>query len=53
MESKITGEVVVDVKNNVVKQKSMTIEGTGNMDMMGQAVPITVKVEATSTTKSL
>ena len=53
MESKITGEMLVDIKSSVIKQKNLTSDGTGTMDMMGQSVPMTTKVEMTSATKSL
>lgn len=53
MESKLTGEMLVDSKTGVIKQRTLTSEGTGNMEMMGQQVPMTTKVETTSATKSL
>ncbi len=53
MESKLTGEMLVDSKSGVVKQRTLTSDGTGNMEMMGQQVPMTTKVETTSATKSL
>lgn len=53
MENKITGEMLVDAKSGVIKQRTLTSEGTGNMEMMGQQVPMTTKVETTSVTKSL
>jgi hypothetical protein len=53
MESKLTGEMLVDTKSGVVKQRTLSSDGTGNMEMMGQELPITTKVDTTSTTKSL
>ncbi|MES2850622.1 MAG: DUF6263 family protein [Bacteroidota bacterium] len=53
MDSKLTGEIVVDTKSSIIKQRSLTADGTGSMDVMGQSVPMTTKVETTSTAKSL
>jgi hypothetical protein len=53
MESKLTGELLVDTKSYVIKQNSLIADGTGSMDVMGQSVPMTTKVETTSTAKSL
>lgn len=51
MENKITGDAVVNSATNVAKQKNMVFEGTGNMEVMGQQVPMTTKVETISSTK--
>lgn len=53
METKLTGEMTVDINSSVIKQKTLTSDGTGSMDMMGQSVPMTTKVETTATTKNL
>ena len=53
MDSKLTGEILVDTKTNIIKQKSVSAEGTGSIDVMGQSMPLSTKVETTSTTKSL
>lgn len=53
MDSKLTGEIVVDTRSSIIKQRSLTADGTGSMDVMGQSVPMTTKVETTSTAKSL
>lgn len=53
MESKLTGEMLVDDKTGVIKQRTLTSDGSGNMEMMGQQVPMTTRVETTSATKSL
>ncbi len=53
MDSKLTGEIIVDTRSSIIKQRSLTADGTGSMDVMGQSVPMTTKVETTSTAKSL
>lgn len=53
MEAKLSGEMIVDVASSVIKQKTLLSDGTGSMDMMGQSVPMTTKVETTASTKSL
>lgn len=53
MESTITGELTLDTNTGVIKQRTLTVDGSGNIDMMGQQVPMTTKVETTSVTKNL
>jgi hypothetical protein len=53
MESTITGELTLDTTTGVIKQRTLTVDGSGNIDMMGQQVPMTTKVETTSVTKNL
>lgn len=53
MESKITGEMTMDITTGVIKQRTITVEGNGNIEMMGQQVPMSTKVETTSATKNL
>lgn len=53
MESKLTGEMTADTSTGVIKQRLLVSEGSGNLEMMGQQVPMTTKVETTSTTMSL
>ncbi len=53
MESKITGELTVDPSTGVIKQRTLLVDGAGNIEMMGQQVPMTTKVETSSVTKNL
>ena len=53
MESKLTGEMTADTSTGVIKQRLLVSEGSGNLEMMGQQVPMTTKVETTSTTMNL
>ena len=53
MEAKLSGEAVVDIATGIVKQKTLTVEGTGNADAMGQSIPMTTKVTTVTTVKSL
>jgi hypothetical protein len=51
LDSKLSGEVLVDTSTGIVKQRTLTMEGTGNVDAMGQAIPMTTKVITTSVVK--
>ena len=48
-----TGELIVDRKTGVVKQRNNTVETTGTIDIMGQQIPITTKVATETTVKSM
>lgn len=48
METKLSGEITVDTLTGVVKQKTITVEGTGTSEVMGQSIPIT-SVSTTTT----
>lgn len=53
MDSKISGECKVDTKTGIVQQKNMVVEGTGNVDAMGQSIPLTMKVTSTLVVKNI
>lgn len=53
LDSKITGDILVDISTGIIKQRTITVEGTGNVDAMGQAIPMTTKATSTSVVKSL
>jgi len=53
LDSKLAGEILVDVTTGIVKQRTLTMEGTGNVDVMGQSIPMVTKVTTTSLIKSL
>ena len=53
MESKLSGESTVDLTTGIVKQKSMVMDGAGNADAMGQAIPITTKITSSTIVKYL
>ena len=53
MESKLSGEALVDINTGVIKQNTFAMDGTGTMDMMGQSVPMTVKVTTVTAVKGL
>lgn len=48
---KITGEQVVDSKTGVIKQRTTNVEASGNVQVMGQEMPITTKLNSVSTAK--
>jgi hypothetical protein len=47
MNTKIDGNIYVDTKSCLVTKKVATSDITGNMEVMGQQMPITVKVNTT------
>jgi hypothetical protein len=49
----INEELTVDIKSGIVKQRNSTIENTGTIDVMGQQIPMTTKVNSVITVKSL
>jgi hypothetical protein len=51
IESKMTGELIVDANTGIVKQRTINMEGAGNADAMGQAIPLTTKITITGTVK--
>lgn len=53
MESNLSGEMTIDTTTGVIHQRTLTVEGSGNIDMMGGQMPMTTKVETTSVTTSL
>ena len=53
MESKLSGESTVDLTTGIVKQKSLVMDGAGNADAMGQAIPITTKITSNTLVKNL
>lgn len=53
LDSKITGEILVDKSTGIVKQRTLVVEGTGNTEAMGQEIPMTTKITTTSVIKNL
>jgi len=47
------GDLIVDIKTGVVKQRNSTVETTGTVDIMGQQIPMTTKVTSESIVKSM
>ncbi len=50
---KITGEEIVDLKTGLVKKRTTTLESSGNMQAMGQEIPMTTRLTSVSTVKNL
>jgi hypothetical protein len=46
LSAKTEGEMIVDIKNSLVKKRTSVSDITGNIDMMGQSMPMTSKVTA-------
>ncbi|MBL0357027.1 MAG: hypothetical protein IPP72_09130 [Chitinophagaceae bacterium] len=53
LESKLSGEILVDKSTGIVKQRTLILDGTGSADAMGQSIPVTTKVTSSSVVKSL
>jgi hypothetical protein len=53
MDSKISSEIIVDLSTGVIKEKKTTVDGKGNFGAGGQEMPMTTKVTAITTVKSL
>jgi hypothetical protein len=43
MNSKSTSEIIVNIKTSLVQKRNATADITGNIDMMGQSMPLTSK----------
>jgi len=48
-----SGDLIVDTKTSVVKQRNSIVETTGTVDIMGQQIPMTTKVTSESIVKSM
>lgn len=44
--AKTEGMMIVDIKNSLVKKRTSVTDVTGNIEMMGQSMPMTTKVTA-------
>jgi len=47
------GDLIVDIKTGIVKQRNSSVETTGTVDIMGQQIPMTTKVSSESFVKSM
>jgi len=48
-----SGDMVIDIKTGIVKQRNTTIETTGTVEVMGQQIPMSTKVTSQTTIKSM
>ncbi len=53
MDSKISSDIIVDLTTGLIKEKKTTVDGKGNFGAGGQEMPMTTKVTAITTVKSL
>ena len=51
VDSKLSGESVVDINTGIVKNKTLVLDGTGTTEMMGQSIPMITKVTSVITLK--
>jgi hypothetical protein len=49
LNSKTTGIITLDKKSGLLKQRTLNSEGSGNMEVMGQKIPMKSKVSGTIT----
>jgi hypothetical protein len=47
--SKVTGDITFDVNSSLVSKRNMVTDVSGNIDMMGQQMPISAKTTSTIT----
>lgn len=40
----LNGELIIDMKTGIIKQRNTTVETTGTMDIMGQQIPMATKI---------
>ena len=48
MDSKLTGKITLDRKSGLMKQRTVTTEGSGSVEVAGQSIPITNKITVTT-----
>ena len=48
----ISGELVIDAKTGIIKQRNTAIETTGTVEVMGQQIPMTTKTTSQTTLRS-
>jgi hypothetical protein len=53
LKNKTSGKITLDKKTGLLKQKTMTTEGAGTVDMAGQSVPMTNKITGSITVNGL
>ncbi len=50
---KISGEQIVDIKSGLIKSRNTTVDSNGNIEAMGQVIPMTSKLNAVTTVKTI
>ena len=53
MKNKSTGKIVLDKKTGITKQRTVTSDGSGVVEVAGQSVPITNKITVTTTVSGM
>jgi hypothetical protein len=53
MDSKILSDNTIDITTGLIKERKTTVEGKGKLSTAGQEMPMTTKVTAVTTVKSL
>ena len=53
LNNKLSGETTVSTTTGLIRQRSLTMEGTGTTGVMGQSIPMTTKVTTQSTLSPL
>jgi len=53
LNNKLSGEATVHTATGLIRQRNLTVEGSGNTGVMGQSIPMTTKVTTQSTVSPL
>lgn len=53
LNNKLSGEATVHTATGLIRQRNLTVEGSGNTGVMGQSIPMTTKVTTQSTVTQL
>ena len=53
LNNKLSGEATVNTNTGLIRQRSLTIEGSGTTSVMGQSIPMNTKVTTQSTVSQL
>ncbi|MEO7800831.1 MAG: DUF6263 family protein [Ginsengibacter sp.] len=49
----ISGEETVDVKSGIIKTRNTTLDSSGNLEAMGQVIPMSTRLSAVTTVKNM
>ncbi len=53
LENKMNGEITSDTGTGLIRQRTLTMEGTGSTEVMGQSIPMNTKVTVQSSVTAL
>jgi len=53
MDSKLAGKITLDRQSGLLKQRAVTTEGSGSVEVAGQSIPVTNKVTVTTSVSGI